>query len=159
MRTIILLLCSIFIILVSSGTKARANSKTLDGVWFTCEFTQSQTPPDDGCLTFDDEGFRFADGKATYLRMNGSEEKGCKGNKKGQCFARDRSDISVSTRSLGKISYGVDWIDIRYLFCTQRFHIGTADAYLTLKPDAKRCPWAGKRHFYIAPFDGTVRYD
>ena len=75
MRSIILLLCGVFIILGSSGIQARANSKTLDGVWFTCEFTQSQTPPNEGCLTFDDEGFRFADGKATYLRMNGSEEK------------------------------------------------------------------------------------
>lgn len=159
MHTIISLLCGIFIILCSSGIQARPNSETLDGVWFTCEFTQSQTPPDDGCLTFDDEGFRFADGKATYLRMKGSEETSCKGKKKGQCFKRGRSDISVSTRSLGKISYGSDWIDIYYLFCTQRFHIETADAYLTLKPGAKRCPWAGKRHFYIAPFDGTVRYD
>ena len=159
MRTIISLLSGVFITLGSSGTQARASSETLDGVWFVCEFTQSKTPPNDGCLTFDDEGFSFADGKVTYLRMNGSEEKACKGNKKGQCFARDRSDISVTTRSLGKISYGSDWIDIRYLFCTQRFHVETADAYLTLKPSAKRCPWAGKRHFYIAPFDGTVRYD
>ena len=159
MHTIISLLCGIFIILCSSGIQARPNSETLDGVWFTCEFTQSQTPPDDGCLTFDDEGFSFADGKASYLRMKGSEKTDCKGNKKGQCFARDSSDISVSTRSLGKISYGSDWIDIYYLFCRQRFHIESADAYLTLKPGAKRCPWAGKRHFYIAPFDGTVRYD
>lgn len=159
MRTIISLLCGVFFILGSSVIKARASSETLDGVWFTCEFTQSQTPPDDGCVTFDDEGFSFADGKASYLRMNSSEKTDCKGNKKGQCFARDSSDISVSTRSLGKISYGSNWIDIRYLFCTQRFHIEAADAYLTLKPDAKRCPWAGKRHFYIAPFDGTVRYD
>ena len=158
MRTIISLLCGVFFILGSSVIKARASSETLDGVWFTCEFTQSQTPPDDGCVTFD-EGFSFADGKASYLRMNSSEKTDCKGNKKGQCFARDSSDISVSTRSLGKISYGSNWIDIRYLFCTQRFHIEAADAYLTLKPDAKRCPWAGKRHFYIAPFDGTVRYD
>ena len=159
MRTIILLLSGGLIILGSNGIQVRAGSETLDGVWFTCEFTQSQTPPDDGCLTFDDEGFSFADGKASYLRMNSSEKTDCKGNKKGQCFARDSSDISVSTRSLGKISYGSNWIDIRYLFCTQRFHIEAADAYLTLKPDAKRCPWAGKRHFYIAPFYGTVRYD
>lgn len=158
MRAMILLLCGVFIIL-GSKTQVRASSETLDGVWFTCEFAQSQTPPEDECITFDDEGFRFADGKVTYLRMNGSLETGCKGNKKGQCFARDLSDISVSTRSLGKISHGPDWIDIRYFFCTQRFHIETADAYLTLKPDAERCPWAGKRHFYIAPFDGTIRYD
>ena len=81
---------------------ARANNilTTLEGVWFTCEFTQSQTPPDDDCQTFDDEGFRFSDGTATYLRMLGSEETNCKGGKKGQCFPRSTPEISVSTRSL-----------------------------------------------------------
>ena len=29
-----------------------------DGIWFTCEFTQSKTPPTDGCEMFDDEGFK-----------------------------------------------------------------------------------------------------
>jgi hypothetical protein len=140
---------------------ARANniSTTLEGVWFTCEFTKSQTPPDDGCQTFDDEGFRFSDGTATYLRMLGSEETNCKGGKKGQCFPRSTPEISVSTRSLGKITYGQDWIDIHYLFCTQRFYTKASEHFITLIPNEPRCLWAGKRHFYIAPFTGTIIHE
>jgi len=153
-------LCYICLLLVGSGM-ARANniSTTLEGVWFTCEFTQSQTPPDDDCQTFDDEGFRFSDGTATYLRMLGSEETNCKGGKKGQCFPRSTPEISVSTRSLGKITYGQDWIDIHYLFCTQRFYTKASEHFITLIPNEPRCLWAGKRHFYIAPFTGTIIHE
>ena len=153
-------LCYICLLLVGSGM-ARANNilTTLEGVWFTCEFTQSQTPPDDDCQTFDDEGFRFSDGTATYLRMLGSEETNCKGGKKGQCFPRSTPEISVSTRSLGKITYGQDWIDIHYLFCTQRFYTKASEHFITLIPNEPRCLWAGKRHFYIAPFTGTIIHE
>ena len=153
-------LCYICLLLVGSGM-GRANniSTTLEGVWFTCEFTQSQTPPDDDCQTFDDEGFRFSDGTATYLRMLGSEETNCKGGKKGQCFPRSTPEISVSTRSLGKITYGQDWIDIHYLFCTQRFYTKASEHFITLIPNEPRCLWAGKRHFYIAPFTGTIIHE
>ncbi|CAI8402981.1 MAG: Uncharacterised protein [Alphaproteobacteria bacterium UBA4588] len=153
-------LCYVCLLLVGSGM-ARANniSTTLEGVWFTCEFTQSQTPPDDDCQTFDDEGFRFSDGTATYLRMLGSEETNCKGGKKGQCFPRSTPEISVSTRSLGKITYGQDWIDIHYLFCTQRFYTKASEHFITLIPNEPRCLWAGKRHFYIAPFTGTIIHE
>lgn len=153
-------LCYICLLLVGSGM-ARANniSTTLEGVWFTCEFTQSQTPPDDDCQTFDDEGFRFSDGTATYLRMLGSEVTNCKGGKKGQCFPRSTPEISISTRSLGKITYGQDWIDIHYLFCTQRFYTKASEHFITLIPNEPRCLWAGKRHFYIAPFTGTIIHE
>lgn len=153
-------LCYICLLLVGSGM-ARANniSTTLEGVWFTCEFTQSQTPPDDDCQTFDDEGFRFFDGTATYLRMLGSEETNCKGGKKGQCFPRSTPEISVSTRSLGKITYGQDWINIHYLFCTQRFYSQASEHFITLIPNEPRCIWTGKRHFYIAPFTGTIIHE
>ena len=153
-------LCYICLLLVGSGM-ARANniSTTLEGVWFTCEFTQSQTPPDDDCQTFDDEGFRFSGGTAIYLRMLGSEETNCKGGKKGQCFPRSTPEISVSTRSLGKITYGQDWIDIHYLFCTQRFYTKASEHFITLIPNEPRCLWAGKRHFYIAPFTGTIIHE
>ena len=153
-------LCYVCLLLVGSGM-ARANniSTTLEGVWFTCEFTQSQTPPDDDCQTFDDEGFRFSDGTATYLRMLGSEVTNCKGGKKGQCFPRSTPEISVSTRSLGKITYGQDWIDIHYLFCTQRFYTKASEHFITLIPNEPRCLWAGKRHFYIAPFTGTIIHE
>ena len=47
--------CYVFLLLVGSSMARAADelSTTLEGVWFTCEFTQSQTPPDDDCQTLD----------------------------------------------------------------------------------------------------------
>ena len=69
-----------------------------DGIWFTCEFTQSKTPPTDGCEMFDDEGFKASEGQLSYLRMIGSAETNCKGQKKGQCFPADLPQITVKTK-------------------------------------------------------------
>ena len=60
------------------------------GTWFTCEFAQRQRAPDDRCAMFDDEGFRFSDGRFTYVRITESNETACRGAKVGQCFRSDR---------------------------------------------------------------------
>ena len=72
-----------------------------DGIWFTCEFTQSKTPPKDGCEMFDDEGFEAKKGQLSYLRMIGSEEENCKGQKQGQCFPAGLPQITVQTTPIG----------------------------------------------------------
>ncbi len=77
-----------------------------DGIWFTCEFTQSKTPPTDGCEMFDDEGFKASKGQLSYLRMIGSAETNCKGNKQGQCFPADLPQIIVKTKPIGDV-----WLD------------------------------------------------
>ena len=61
------------------------------GIWFICEFAQRQRAPDDACQMFDDEGFQLADGRLSYLRITHSDETACRGDKKGQCFRRDRA--------------------------------------------------------------------
>ena len=76
------------------------------GTWFTCEFARSQTPPDDQCAMFDDEGFRFSNGRFTYVRITESDETACRGEKVGQCFRRDRPAISISTSDRGKLDLG-----------------------------------------------------
>ena len=62
----------------SLPTSARADT-SWDGTWFTCEFAQRQRAPDDGCAMFDDEGFRFSDGRLTYVRITASDETACRG--------------------------------------------------------------------------------
>ena len=50
---------AILLIAVLASQPAPASEQglpPLEGVWFTCEFATSQSPPDDGCAMFDDEG-------------------------------------------------------------------------------------------------------
>ena len=66
------------------------------GIWFICEFAQRQRAPDDACQMFDDEGFQLANGQLSYLRITQSDETACRGDKKGQCFRRDRPEITIT---------------------------------------------------------------
>ena len=126
------------------------------GTWFTCEFARSQTPPDDQCAMFDDEGFRFSNGRFTYVRITESDETACRGEKVGQCFRRDRPAISISTSDRGKLDLGPEKIRVKYLFCTQTFYFKDTEHYREIWPDEDRCFWARKRHFYIARYDGEI---
>ena len=126
------------------------------GTWFTCEFARSQTPPDDQCAMFDDEGFRFSNGRFTYVRITESDETACRGEKVGQCFWRDRPAISISTSDRGKLDLGPEKIRVKYLFCTQTFYFKDTEHYREIWPDEGRCFWARKRHLYIARYDGEI---
>ena len=126
------------------------------GDWFTCEFAKSQSPPHEGCAMFDDEGFRFSDGRFTYIRITESAETECRGAKVGQCFRRDRPAIEITTKDRGKLEFGTSTIKVRYLGCTQLFHFSDKPDYREISPDEDRCWWARKRHFYIATYQGDV---
>ncbi len=139
----------------SLPTSARADT-SWDGTWFTCEFAQRQRAPDDGCAMFDDEGFRFSDGRLTYVRITASDETACRGEKVGQCFRRDRPSISITTADRGKLDILEDRIHVRYLFCKQVFYFRDTPDYREIWPDDDRCIWASKRRFYIARYNGEI---
>ena len=139
----------------SLPTSARADT-SWDGTWFTCEFAQRQRAPDDGCAMFDDEGFRFSDGRLTYVRITASDETACRGEKVGQCFQRDRPSISITTADRGKLVILEDRIHVRYLFCKQVFYFRDTPDYREIWPDDDRCIWASKRRFYIARYNGEI---
>ena len=126
------------------------------GTWFTCEFAKSRTPPHDGCAMFDDEGFRFDQGRLTYIRVMDSDETECRGGKIGQCFARDQAAITIKTQDRGELNLGNDWITVRYFGCTQKYSFADRSEYREIIPAKDRCFWARKRHFYIARFAGSV---
>jgi len=126
------------------------------GTWFTCEFAKSRTPPHDGCAMFDDEGFRFDQGRLTYIRVTDSNESKCRGGKVGQCFARDQAAITIKTQDRGELKLGSDWITVRYLGCTQKYSFADRSEFREITPAKDRCFWARKRHFYIARFAGNV---
>ena len=128
------------------------------GIWFICEFAQRQRAPDDACQMFDDEGFQLADGRLSYLRITQSDETACRGNKKGQCFRRDRANITITKTDRGRLNLRENQFDVKFLGCTQRFYFADTEHYREMWPDDDRCFWASKRRFYIAPFDGIYSF-
>ena len=128
------------------------------GIWFICEFAQRQRAPDDACRMFDDEGFQLADGRLSYLRITQSDETACRGEKKGQCFRRDRKDITVTKTNRGRLTLRSNQFDVKFLGCTQTFYFADTEHYREMWPDEDRCFWASKRRFYIAPFDGNFSF-
>ena len=124
------------------------------GIWFICEFAQRQRAPDDACQMFDDEGFQLANGQLNYLRITQSDETACRGDKKGQCFRRDRPEITITKTNRGRLTLRKNQFDVKFLGCTQTFYFADTQYYRELWPDDDRCFWASKRRFYIAPFDG-----
>ena len=145
-----------FIALLASLPAVADNLPDLDGVWFTCEFTQSKTPPTDGCEMFDDEGFEARDGHITYLRMLGSEEANCKGQKKGQCFPANLPQITVSTKPIGEAVLKDSRLYVTWYGCTQDYTTTQETGFVSVKPDGKDCFWTRERHFYVAPYTGQV---
>ena len=128
------------------------------GIWFTCEFAQRQRAPDDKCQMFDDEGFQLADGRLSYLRITHSDETACRGDKKGQCFRRDRANITITKTDRGRLTLRKNQFDVKFLGCTQTFYFADTTNYREMWPDDDRCFWASKRRFYIAPFDGAYNF-
>ena len=155
LRTMIAVLMFDALTVMMPGLPSAADDRW-GGTWFTCEFARSQRPPDDECAMFDDEGFRFSNGRFTYVRITESDETACRGEKVGQCFRRDRPAITISTNDRGKLDLGPEKIRVKYLFCAQTFYFKDTEHYREIWPDKDRCFWARKRHFYIARYDGEI---
>mgnify|MGYP004187782371 CR=1 FL=1 len=124
------------------------------GIWFVCEFAQRQRAPSDSCQMFDDEGFELTGGKLNYLRITESNETACRGEKKGQCFSRDRPEITITKTTRGRLTLRENEFDVKFLGCTQTYYFLDTAHYREMWPDKDRCFWASKRRYYIAPFDG-----
>jgi len=126
------------------------------GFWFTCEFANRQRAPDDGCKMFDDEGFQLADGRLRYIRITESDETACRGNKQGQCFRADRPAVSITRSDRGRLTLGKQQFEVDFFGCNQIYYFADRRDYREIWPDQKRCFWASKRRFYIAPYRGKV---
>ena len=140
----------------ASSTGFAVDGEEWPGFWFVCEFSQRQRAPDDGCKMFDDEGFQLAEGRLRYIRMLGSTETACRGSKKGQCFSASTPKIRISRTDRGKLSLGDKQFKVRYFGCAQIYYFVDTPTYREIWPDKKRCFWASKRRFYIAPYQGSV---
>ena len=86
--------------------------------------------------------------------MIGSTETACR-SKKGQCFSSGTKAIRIS-RTDREADTGKNHFKVRYFGCTQVFYFDDKPKYREIWPDKKRCFWASKRRFYIAPYKGKV---
>lgn len=144
-------------LLVLWGGVAQAEVSAWDGLWFECEFSGKQAPPQDDCAMLDDDGFLFEDGRVTYMKVIDSIEGDvCKKQRAGQCFRASKSQITVRPSRTGKAEYTQTTIGMRFLGCTQIFHMKQIKDFYEAQPDDKRCIWAGKKYFYLRKYDGIV---
>ena len=155
-----LLLCiaiySTAVAMAGQDAFAVEKDKTLSGIWFTCEFAKRTSPPEDGCVMLDDEGFEVTGEKIYYLRNKWSDETACKGNKKGQCFRLDEKKIKVKRRKVGRIQIEDNMLKVKYLGCTQHYNLSFETGFVAVKPAKDKCIWATERHFYVTRYLGQV---
>ena len=144
----------------TATSPARAESQVWDGLWFECEFAGRQAPPADDCVMLDDDGFLFSANRITYMKViDSTETKGCKKQRAGQCFQAAAPAITVTEQRNGKAKFTDTTIGLRFLGCTQIFHMTTMGDFVEAKPDADRCYWAGEKHFYLRKYRGKVTVD
>jgi len=136
------------------------SASSWDGVWFECEFASRTSPPGDGCAMLDDDGFIFDGDTVTYIKViDSTEAEACKKQRAGQCFRADAPAITATRNRQGEAEFTPSTIGIRFIGCTQIFHATQLEEYIEAKPDASRCFWAGKKHFYLRRYLGMVRFD
>ena len=81
-----------------------------------------------------------------------------KGQKKGHCFERAQSAITVTSKPIGDVKIEDGLLIVRYWGCEQSYVMAEDTDYMTIKPKGKNCLWSQERHFYIAPYLGKVVY-
>ena len=155
----------IVVIMLLSGnfspiTPAQAESDGWKGLWFECEHAGRQAPPADDCAMLDDDGFFFENGHVTYMKVIDSPETtACKKERVGQCVRADEPAVTVAVSRRGEAEFTNTTIGLRFLGCTQIYHMVEIKNYFEARPDKDRCIWAGEKYFYLRKYDGTIRLE
>ena len=140
-----------------SSKSAHADTSPWNGFWFECEFSGHQAPPGDDCAMLDDDGFLFEEDRVTHVKViNSTETDACKKQRAGQCFRADKPEIIVDTSRKGKAIFTKTTIGMRFLACTQIFHMLKVKIFYEAHPNEERCIWAGEKYFYLRKYDGNI---
>ena len=131
--------------------------KNLDGIWFICEYSVSNNPPDDDCEMLDNDGFLIEHGKISHLKIKNSRQEGCRGNRTGHCFKSDALGLKAKKRKIGEFVIGSNWVEVDYLSCTQRFWFEEFETYWHGWPDDKKCFWTRKKEFFVQRYKGVLK--
>ncbi len=138
---------------------SKADYQNLNGLWFICEFSISNSPPDDQCKMLDNDGFLVDEGEISHLKIKNSQQEGCRGNRKGHCFRNGALGLKAKKRKIGDFIIGSNWVEVDYLSCTQRFWFKKYENYWHGWPDDKRCFWTRDKEFYVQRYLGEIIID
>ena len=128
----------------------------MEGAWFECEFASKTTKPSDDCKMLDNDGFIFAQNKATHISVIDSQEINCKKNAVGQCFKSDLSFITARKGREDNVKFVNNKLILSFLGCDQVFHLRDMSSYVEASPDTKKCFWAGRKVFYLKKYKGDL---
>ena len=156
MKNIILFYILGLIFLGCSNTFAETKNQNLDGVWFICELSVSNLPPEDNCEMLDNDGFLVKESKISHLKIKNSKEENCRGGRKGHCFLSNTKGLKAKIRKIGDFKIGPNWVEVDYLSCTQRFWFTEFKSYWHGWPDNERCFWTRKKEFFIKRYSNMI---
>lgn len=139
-----------------SVTGKSSEIQNLDGIWFICEYSVSNNPPNDNCEMLDNDGFLIEQGLISHLKIKNSQQEGCRGNRTGHCFKSDTIGLKVKKRKIGEFVIGSNWVEVDYLSCTQRFWFKEFETYWHGWPDDKKCFWTRKKEFFVQRYKGEL---
>jgi len=139
-----------------SVTGKSSEIQNLDGIWFICEYSVSNNPPNDNCEMLDNDGFLVEQGLISHLKIKNSQQEGCRGNRTGHCFKSDTIGLKVKKRKIGEFVIGSNWVEVDYLSCTQRFWFKEFETYWHVWPDDKKCFWTRKKEFFVQRYKGEL---
>ena len=148
----------LFLILLSNFSFAN-EIKELKGYWFECEFSGKTEPPEDNCKMLDDDGFLFKNNYAVHIKNINSKEKNCKKQRVGQCFLANESSIKIKKGRKDKIIFKNSNLILSFLGCDQLYKLMQKKSYVQAIPNTNKCFWAGKKHFFLKQFSGTIIVD
>ena len=145
---------------LTPSASAQAEEIIWNGLWFECEFAGRQAPPADDCAMLDDDGFFFQGDRVTYMKVIDSPETDtCKKQRAGQCVRSDQPSITVTPSRKGKAELTEKTIGLRWLACTQIFHMTKINTFYEARPDEDRCFWAGEKYFYLRKYEGEIKIE
>ena len=137
------------IFLFNPQNNISAEVENLDGIWFICEYSISNNPPDDNCEMLDNDGFLVEQGIISHLKIKNSKQQGCRGDRTGHCFTSGTLGLKAKKRKIGEFIIGSNWVEVDYLSCTQRYWFEEFENYWHGWPDDNRCFWTRDKEFFV----------
>ncbi len=148
-----------FLLLIPAAAAAAAATnqiKDVEGNWFSCEFAHSQIPPDDGCRVLDDDGFMVSNGQIDHVKVIDSREQGCRHQRLGHCFERNRDKVVARSKNLGPIQATAEGFAITYWGCTQDYKMIKRADYFEITPISSNCLWTRDKRYFVYRYRGKL---
>ena len=107
----------------------------------------------------DNDGFLVEMGNISHLRIKNSTQQGCRGNRIGHCFKKDTRGLKAKKRKIGDFSIGPNWVEVKYLSCSQRYWFKEYEDYWHGWPDEEKCFWSRDKEFFVKNYKGDLVID